>query len=329
MHPRAHRRLGHDQKLRFFEKLADFRRDGHELIAAAQEPRLGRPQQAEPGFELRLERVFAVGEGVVAGAKERKIVGRDPLQELNRFGDLVGRQRRRIGLQFGGHFAGARQHRPPILDRDAHVGEDAFEVTDDLGALRLVLQAGDMNVNEAFAVTFALARPLECREPAGLVALDGEDRVHHQPQIEPAFAQFAEHRIDQERHVVVEDVEHRDTRRRSQRHQRDLRRARRALQQKRPGLFGDAGKLRRAIALEILRRGAAEKLDQKIPGDVAPARGENGGRRADKALAGFVVFGTGNVLDRHGLPSRFSRFAEALSPILGGRGHYPLRSAPP
>ncbi len=61
---------------------------------------------------------------------------------------------------------------------------------------------------------------------------------------------------------------------------------RRALQQKRPRLFGDAGKLRRAIALEIVGRGAAVKLDQKISGNVAPARGEHRSRRADQGFRG-------------------------------------------
>ena len=54
-------------------------------------------KQPETGLEFRLERILAVAEGVVARAEEREIVCRHPLQELDRFGDLVGGKRRRIG----------------------------------------------------------------------------------------------------------------------------------------------------------------------------------------------------------------------------------------
>ena len=93
---RAHRGLGHNEQFRLSQELADFRRDGHELVAAAQQPHLVRPQQSEPGLELRFERVLAVAIGIVAGAEQGKIVCGDPLQELDRFGDFFGRQRRRV-----------------------------------------------------------------------------------------------------------------------------------------------------------------------------------------------------------------------------------------
>ena len=40
-------------------------------------------------------------EHIIAHAEEGEIVGRQPLQELDRFGDLVDRQRRRIVLELG------------------------------------------------------------------------------------------------------------------------------------------------------------------------------------------------------------------------------------
>jgi hypothetical protein len=98
VHARARRGLGHNQQLWLFQKLADFGCDGHELIAAAQEPHVARSQEAKAGLEFRLQRVLAVGVGVVARTKQREIVRRDPLQKLDRFGDLIGGKRRRIGL---------------------------------------------------------------------------------------------------------------------------------------------------------------------------------------------------------------------------------------
>ena len=34
--------------------------------------------------------------------------------------------------------------------------------------------------------------------------------MRDQPDVETALGQFAHHRIDQERHVVVDDLDHRD-----------------------------------------------------------------------------------------------------------------------
>ena len=161
VHARARCGLGHDQELRFFQELADFRRDRHELIAAAQKPHLRRPQQTETGLEFGFERFLAVGVAIVTRAEQGEIVGSYPLQKLDGFGDLFGGQRRRIGLQFRGNFGGARQHRPPIGNGNAHIGEYLFQRSHDLRALRFVVHAGNMNVNETFAASFASARPLE------------------------------------------------------------------------------------------------------------------------------------------------------------------------
>ena len=183
MDARADRRLGHDQELRLLEEFADLRRHRHELIAAAQKPHVGRAQKPESGFEFRHQLGVGVRVGVVAGAEQREIVGGDPLQELDRFGDLVGGKRRRIGFELGGDFAGARQHRPPILHRDPHIGQHLFERAHDIGALFLIVRVGHMNVDEAFAVAVAFARALEGDEPAGLVALDAENRMYQQPDV--------------------------------------------------------------------------------------------------------------------------------------------------
>jgi len=130
-------------------------------------------------------------------------------------------------------------------------------------------------VNEAFAAAVGLARPFVRGEPSCLIAFDGEDRMHKQADVERMFAELAEHRVDQERHIVVEDFEHRDTGRRGPRRERHFRRRRRALQEKRPRLLGDVGKLVRAAAFEIVGRDAGIKLEDKLPGDVAPAPGKD------------------------------------------------------
>ena len=90
--------------------------------------------------------------------------------------------------------------------------------------------------------------------------------------------------------------------RRGPRRERDFRRRRRALQKKRPRLFGDVRKLVRAAAFEVVGRGAGVELDDKIPRDVASAPGKDRSRRGDEAFASLIVLRTGNVLHGHAFP---------------------------
>ena len=61
-----------------------------QLAAAPEHAQVGRAHDAEPGFELRVERVVLVGQHVVAHAEEREVVGDQPFQERYRLGDFLG-----------------------------------------------------------------------------------------------------------------------------------------------------------------------------------------------------------------------------------------------
>ena len=69
-------------------------------------------------------------------------------------------------------------------DADADVGEDVFQRVHDFGALRRIIHALDMDVNEAFAPALAFAHALEGDEPARLIALHGEDRMDQQADVQ-------------------------------------------------------------------------------------------------------------------------------------------------
>ena len=173
---------------------------------------------------------------VVAHAEEGEIVGGQPFQELDRLGDLVDRQRRRIGLQLGDHLGDAAEHRPPVLHALPDLGEHVLQRLHHFGAAMGVVDAVDVDVDEALAHAcwlrwacsgMPMSRPAWSR-------VDRQDRMRHQPDDEAALGQLAHHRIDQERHVVVDDLEHRDglqplARQRRRRLEADLRRARLAL----------------------------------------------------------------------------------------------------
>ena len=145
--------------------------------------------------------------------------------------------------------------------------------------------------------------PLKRGEPAGLVALDAEDRMHQQADVHRAFGELAEHRIDQERHVVVENFQDGDAGAGGARAEtRFSPQPACALQQERPGLLADAGELFRALTHEIIGRCALEQVDQKVAGDVAaPGHQERRGC-LHKRLTGFAFLGTGQVLRGHVFP---------------------------
>ena len=235
-------------------------------------------------------------EGVIAQAEESEIVGQQPLQKLHRLGDLVDRQRRRIGFQLIDDAVDAVEHRPPVLHGQPHLAENALQRGGDRSAHRSIVDRIHMNVDEAFARIAGGVGRAETFKLA-VVALHAEHRMHHQPHFEPTVGEFAHHRIDQERHVVVDDLEHRDrlaAGRSQQRHglAADFRRAGRALGDKIPGLLGQPRHVLGRIAHDIFGHGAPEQLRQEIGRNFLAAGGQgcagltNRGAGGDLFLAG-------------------------------------------
>jgi hypothetical protein len=64
-------------------------------------------------------------------------------------------------------------------------------------------------------------------------------------------------------------------------------------------LLGDAGKLLRTVALNILRHGKAEQFGDKVTGDAAVTFGEQRRGCVDQRHAGIVISAGGNILDAH------------------------------
>ena len=90
--------LDDDEEGRLAHELANFRRHHHHVVAAAQDLHIGIAQDTEAFAGRDIVRRIAVRrEAIFAQAQKGEIVGAQPLQELAGFGDLVDRQRRRIG----------------------------------------------------------------------------------------------------------------------------------------------------------------------------------------------------------------------------------------
>ena len=150
--------------------------------------------------------------GVVAHAEKDVVVEQQPFEELDRLGDLVDRQRRRIGLEIGNHGGDAAQHGAPVGDRVGDLAHHLAELGDDLVAFGRLVDALEMDVDDALAPDGAARRGVgrHAGKPAGGIAFEHEHRVGDEAHLDAELGQFAHHRIEQERLVVIDEFEHRD-----------------------------------------------------------------------------------------------------------------------
>jgi hypothetical protein len=147
---------------------------------------------------------------VAAVAEQRHVLVGEPAQEVAAFGDLRCRQRRGHGIELGDRLLQARQHRLPVLDCGAHVAEHALDARDQVAALLRIDQPVDLDVHPRLARGLGgFAARADGGQPPGGVALDREDRMHDQVQRQPLPVDLGRGRVDQERHVVVDDLDHR------------------------------------------------------------------------------------------------------------------------
>ena len=289
-----------------------------QLLAAPQHAHVARAQKTEPGLELGLERVLADGEPVVPDPQEGEIVGDQPFEELNGFGDLVDRQLRRISLERRHDLADARQHWAPILHAEPDIGERAFERRDDVAARAVVVDASHMDMDEAFARR-ARHVPAADKQAVG-VAGHEKDRMHHQPDIETALGKLAQHGVDQERHVVIEDLEDRDVLEPLRPAGRalleaDLRGAGLAPRQERPRRLRQCGDLGRRVAQDVLRHGATEQRGHEVLRHIGAMLARERRGRLDQGLRGGLVPRTANCIDRHGFARLRRRAIPACRPV--------------
>ena len=130
-------------------------------VPRLQHPQVARAQDAEPAVEIRLAMHWP-STTVVAHAEEGEIVGQQPLQELNRFGDLVDRQRRRIGLELGDIRVDALEHRAPVVHGEPHVAEHGLQRARRVRRARVIGDRLEMNMDEALARAFGGVGCSEC-----------------------------------------------------------------------------------------------------------------------------------------------------------------------
>ncbi len=162
----------------------------------------------EPGARHRRQHVIvAVAlELVFAIAEEGEVVVADPFEQRPRLGHLVGIERRRPLVEQRHGIPHAGTHGRPILDRSAHIREDVLQVGFELVELRPLRLAVDLDVQQRLRRAFVLP-PEQVDEPAVTVAPDPDGRVEEPVNPPAAARQRHRDRVDDERHVVGDDLD--------------------------------------------------------------------------------------------------------------------------
>jgi hypothetical protein len=131
-----------------------------------------------------------------------------PEQKVARLLDLAGVERRRALLQLRRQLLGLGHHRLPVAHRLAHLLEHVAQPRRQRlePGLRAQL-AADLEVHPGLDV--AVAARQQALQPAVAVALDAEQRVQRHLRLPPLLLQLAADGGEEERHVVVDEIDRR------------------------------------------------------------------------------------------------------------------------
>ena len=182
-------------------------------------------QEAEPGARDGPQRLAVIPrhQVVLAVAEEDEVPVGEPAEQLTGFGVAAGQglrlgaPRQRCAGPVPGHGDGqggrGRDHLGLVFDGDPHVVQDAAQPGREVGQRDAVPQAGELDVDPGLGDLPRL-RPGTVDAAGHVVQHAGNVPAHHQPRVQEQRdvglmpVQFHGHRIDQERHVVGDDVDH-------------------------------------------------------------------------------------------------------------------------
>ena len=163
------------------------------------------PHQAQAGVLLRHQHFLAalLLHAVLAIAEEGEVVVGGPLQEFLRLAAHAIGDRHAARGQVLGHGQHLLAHRAPVADDLTHLGQHAADLGLD-ARHRLGRLAVDLQHHQRLGLALAHRRGL-----ARLVALEAHHRMAQHMHAHAHAGQGHAHRIDQEGHVVVDDLQHR------------------------------------------------------------------------------------------------------------------------
>jgi hypothetical protein len=170
--------------------------------AGAQQPEAGlhHRQQAVGGLPT-LEAIFAI-------TQEGEMVVGEPFEERGRLERLGTRDSRDAAGHVRCELARVSQHGRPVLDRRAHVGEGRLDPRPNVLEVRGVGRAAHLDMLPGLDESRPGAR-VDVLDPSGPVADDAEHRMRHRMDGPTGIVQDDCERIDQERHVIGDDLDDR------------------------------------------------------------------------------------------------------------------------
>ncbi len=157
-------------------------------------------REARP-FLARSKSVFAV-------AKEGEVVGLDVVQEFFGFFHIGSAMTLAIQFGRGKDFIHARQHFAPVRRGAAHIGQRMVKRHGQFfaGLRRQRLFQMDMHMRFRDVTAGHRLAGLDIRQLPCLVAAGVQNRVQQQIDVHALIRQLRRHRVDDERHVVVDDL---------------------------------------------------------------------------------------------------------------------------
>ena len=179
------------------------------LAATSRPPVSRRIPRLEPGTIRSASGAVDGDEVVAAVAEQREVVRGEPAQERLAFGELVRRQRRRARVELGDDAEHLVLHLLPVVDRHAHVGQHARDVGGERVEARRLGDPVDLDVDERFAPSHPCPRGARPVSVPSASRSDREQRMDDEMQREAVAVDLHRHRIDEERHVVVDDLDDR------------------------------------------------------------------------------------------------------------------------
>ncbi len=191
--------------------LAEFR--GERAVAALDRLRAHLAEDAESGLRKRAQEILSIAglEDVAAKSEEDEVSVIEPAEERARFVDFLARHRQRRTFELVDIVGERLAHRPPVAHGEAHFAQDVL----DRGADRF--QLGGLGLLVDLDVHVGLDRRIARRalgighfEPVAVrVATRADHRVQEEMDLALAAVDLRAHGVDEERHVVVDDLEDR------------------------------------------------------------------------------------------------------------------------
>ena len=149
---------------------------------------------------------------VLAEAKKREVVILYPVQKDATFGYFRFAQTDGRQIQFLYDGAHLLEHRLPIGNRSARIGKDREQTIDQRLQPHRIGLAVDFYMHERFRVSIGSGRSYRL-QLAARIAMSSQHRVNEELQGVPLPVNLHGYGIDQERHVVIDDLDNRMRRR--------------------------------------------------------------------------------------------------------------------